>query len=296
MACILPCLVPLLAGTLAAQQPTTPPSQTAPENEIEPVEEDTWPAQSWRMAEVEVVGDHPSDLREEERIGDYKQPRWTAHRRFPTTRIYVIPKGQVEVEYWMRIDEPKHGETRVRNLYEIEFGLPWRFQFDFYINSIHDGEWEWFDETERAYELRWALADWGEIWGNPTLYYEIVDRQRGADKLEAKLLLGDEISEGWHWGSNLVWEKETGGEEERELELTGAISKTLSDEKFSLGGEFKAAQVTNDEDATHRHTYYVGPSAQWRPSPRTHIDIAPLAGLGPDSGKYTLYFVFGFEF
>jgi hypothetical protein len=291
----------LLAASAAAQDTGAPPprdaTHPAPGDEIVPVQAPDWPAQSWLMPEVEVLAERPSDLREEERIGSYGQPRWTAHRRFPTTRIYVIPEGEIEVEYWLRVDEPRHGDdTQIRHFYEIEFGLLHRFQLDLYVDAIHDGEWEPFDETERMVELRYALADWGELWGNPTLYYEVVDRQRGPDKLEAKLLLGDEWAEGWHWGTNFVWEKETGGEEERELEFTGAVSRTLVDERFSAGAELKVAQITNDVDAAHRHEYFAGPSFQWKPSPRAHIDCAPLLGFGPDSGDYTLYFIFGWEF
>jgi len=293
-------LAALLAVPAVAQETPTPPpqpsSKPAPQDEVEPAQ-NGWPAQTWLMPEVEVVGEPTSDLREEQRIGSYAQPRWTATRRFTTTRIYVIPEGTVEVEYWMRIDEPRHGdEAKVSNMYEIEFGLPYRFQLDFYIDSIHEGEWDFFDETERKYEVRWAVADWGRIWGNPTLYWEVVDRQRGADKWEGKLLFGDELAEGWHWGSNLVWEQETGGEEERELEFTGAISQTLVDERFSLGAEFKTSQITNNEEAAHRHEYFLGPSAQYKPVPRMHMDLAPLVGFGPDSDSYQIFFIMGWEF
>ena len=68
------------------------------------------------------------------------------------------------------------------------------------------------------------------------------------------------------------------------------------DERFSLGGEFKAAQITNDDDATHRHEYYAGPSLQYKPSPRSHIDFTPMAGFGPDGNDYQLYFIIGWEF
>src|SRR5690349_816117 len=42
------------------------------------------------MPAVEVVGRRAPELREEDRVGDNEQPRWTAHRRFPSTRIYVL--------------------------------------------------------------------------------------------------------------------------------------------------------------------------------------------------------------
>ncbi|HEX5010523.1 MAG TPA: hypothetical protein VFY71_08975 [Planctomycetota bacterium] len=294
-ACLLAAL--LAAPALAQDQPPPPtPSQPAPQDEVEPAQ-NGWPAQSWLMPEVEVVGEPTSDLREEQRIGSYAQPRWTAQRRFTTTRIYVLPESAVETEYWLRIDEPRNaGETKITHMYEVGFGLPYRFQFDFYVDSIHEGEWDFFDETERKYELRWAVADWGQLWGNPTLYYEIVDRQRGPDKLEYKLLLGDELAEGWHWGSNLVWEQETGGEQERELEFTGALSQTLVDDRFSLGAEFKTSQITNDVESAHRHEYFLGPSAQYKPVPRMHMDLAPLVGFGPDSDSYQIFFVMGWEF
>jgi hypothetical protein len=32
-------------------------------------------------------------------------------------------------------------------MYEVEFGLPYRFQFDFYILAEHENEWNFTDET-----------------------------------------------------------------------------------------------------------------------------------------------------
>jgi len=51
---------------------------------------------------VTVEGERVPELFEEQRIGSYQQPRWTATRRFPTTRVYVVPEGKVEFEYWLR--------------------------------------------------------------------------------------------------------------------------------------------------------------------------------------------------
>lgn len=46
---------------------------------------------TWVMPPIEVNGKAP--LTEEDRMGDYEQPRWTAHRRFSETRVYVIRRG-----------------------------------------------------------------------------------------------------------------------------------------------------------------------------------------------------------
>lgn len=289
-------LLLVLAAPVAAQNPPTPP-KPAPPDEVQPVEQGPdWPAQTWLMPEVQVVGARESDLKEEERIGSYGQPRWTAVRRFPTTRIYVLPEGEIDAEYWMRVDEDGHGETTVTHLYEIEMGLPHRFQLDLYVESKHGDEWDFTDETARLYELRYALADWGVLWGNPTLYYEYYDSQHGTDKREAKLLLGDELAEGWHWGTNVVYEKEVSGSREGETELTAGLSKTLIDERFSLGGELKANRVTEKGESGSRHEIFAGPSLQYRPSPRAHIDFAPLVGFGGDSGDLQIWFIAGWEF
>src|SRR5438270_7655409 len=40
---------------------------------------------TWELPAVRVVGEKPGELREEDRIGAYEQPRWTADRRFTGT-------------------------------------------------------------------------------------------------------------------------------------------------------------------------------------------------------------------
>ncbi len=252
---------------------------------------------SWEMPPTVVTAERVSSLREEDRIGDYGQPRWTARRLFPTTRVYVVPKGQFEVEGWTRIKMPRDGETTVETQYEMEMGLGHRLQLDLYLVNEKTGEEGDLDHAEQKYELRYALADWGEIWANPTLYFEWVQRSGESDKYEAKLLLGDEFSEGWHWGSNLVYEAEIGGALEHEYELTFGVSHTMVDEKFSLGAEMKAAMTNEHADRDDfTETLEIGPSLQYRPVPAMHIDFAPLFGIGDDSRRMDIFLVLGWEF
>jgi hypothetical protein len=249
---------------------------------------------SWELPPVNVVGEG-SGLREEDRVGTYEQPRWTTARRFPGTRVYVIPEGKVEVEYWLRptIDG---GTTEIRSLYEIEFGLPHRFQLDLYLRTDQNG-----DDSEMLlgsqFEIRYALADWGKIWGNPTLYAEWAGLEQRPDKVEFKLLLGDEIAPRWHWGVNVAAELETGGEREYEYQFTAGVSYTVIDERFSVGAELESffADVEDDR-GDFSQAYYLGPSFQYRPTPAFRINVAPLAGLGPDAGDFRLYLNLGYEF
>ena len=87
---------------------------------------------SYELPPVNVVGQKLSDLREEDRVGSYGQPRWTATRRFPNTRVYVVPEGKLEGELWFIPRFNKDGSTEGRYLAEIEYGLPHRFQIDVY--------------------------------------------------------------------------------------------------------------------------------------------------------------------
>lgn len=240
-----------------------------------------------------------SDFREEDRVGPYGQPEWTKFRRFPTTRVYVQPAGHIGFEYWMRPRFPEHGPTTIETQYEVEFGLPYRFQLDLYLVRHQNGDGDTPDGgvDEQKIELRWALADWDVLWGNPTLYFEVANRDNEADGIEAKLLFGGEMSPGWHWGTNLVFERQLGDALENVYEITAGVSHTLDDQRFSLGGELKAALVNEHADRDEfEEELYLGPSLQWRPSAKMHLDLATLVGIGADSQEAQAYFVIGYEF
>jgi hypothetical protein len=250
---------------------------------------------TYELPPVNVVGDKPSDLREEDRVGPYAQPRWTATRRFPNTRIYVIPEGKVEAELWFIPRFLKSGETNGRYLAEIEYGLPYRFQVDVYyrldINNAGDGQ------NGAQFEVRWALADWGKIWGNPTVYAEYIYHEHDADAVEFKLLLGDELAPRWHWGVNFVAELETGGEREYVYEVDGGISYTLIDQKLSAGAETKIEFATTQGGrGDYETSVMVGPSVQWWPMPRLSVNLAPLFGVSEDAPTARVYLNIGWEF
>jgi hypothetical protein len=251
---------------------------------------------SWEMPPT-VVRASPGALREEDLIGSYGQPRWTARRLFPTTRVYVRPEGEFAVEYWTRVKVPRDGgPTTVETEYEVEVGLPGRFQIDLYHVTSKTGREGELDTAEQKYELRYALADWGELWMNPAVYFEYVSRDSEVDKVEYKLLLGDELGEGWHFGSNLVLEHELGGVGENEYGLTLGLARTLIDETFSLGAEVKAALLDESADrGDYTKELEIGPSLRWMPLPQMHVDFAPLVGIGPDSRGADIFLVIGWE-
>lgn len=252
---------------------------------------------SWELPPTVVTGERWSPYRESDLIGDYGQPRWTSRRLFPTTRVYVLAPGQFDFEYWTRVKVPRRGASTVEHQYEFEIGLPNRFQLDVYHVTEKSGGEGTTDISEDKFELRYALADWGKIPLNPTLYAEWVSVSGGPDVFEGKLLLGDEIAPGWKFGTNLVWEHEVSGDLTNEYEITLGISRTIHDEKLSIGGEIKAALVdTHADRGNYEKELEIGPSLQWRPVPAMHIDIAALAGIGSDSRKADIFVVLGWEF
>ena len=253
--------------------------------------------QSWEMPEIVVVGQRPSELREENRVGSYGQPRWTATRRFPTTRVYIVPEGKMELEYWLRTTWEKDGTTSYRSLYEAEVGLPHRFQFDIYHRTDQSSDTGEIFTSEQL-ELRYALADWGVLPGNPTLYFEWIrhDQRDEPDQVEPKILFGGDLYPRWHWGLNFVGEFQTGGELEREYSVRGGLSYTVRDSKLAIGGECQASFTdTKDDRGNFEESVVLGPSVQYRPFPQMTINVAPLFGVTEDSPHAQVWFNCGWE-
>lgn len=242
-----------------------------------------------------VVGVPAPAFHEEERVGAYAQPRWTVDRRFPGVRTYVMPDGAFEFEYWARADIPRHGATEMQHMFEVEIGLPNRFQLDLYAISRSEGNGPNF--FDQAIELRYAFADWGPLPANPTLYLEYINKDQAPDKVEAKLLLSGELAPRWHWGQNILFEAETGGDREYEYGWTGGISYTVIDAKLSMGVEaqFSLFDVQGDR-GSYRDETFVGPTIQYRPTPRIHLNLAPLIGVDGESPAAKLLFNFAYEF
>ncbi|MFO1011935.1 MAG: hypothetical protein U1F29_17870 [Planctomycetota bacterium] len=266
---------------------------------VNPADKQRTPGDAQDVTSTVVTGQRVqvSEFREEDLVGPYRQPEWTKFRRFPTTRVYVQPPGHVGVEWWMRPTLPRHGPAEIQNQYEIEFGLPGRFQLDLYLVRDQEGNDGPASVGEQKVEVRWALADWDEIPWNPTLYLELANKDSEPDSIEAKLLLGDELSPGWHWGANLVFEHEMGGSLENAHEITLGLSHTLEDQNLSLGGEIKAALINTHADRNEfEEELLIGPSLQYRPTARMHIDVATLVGIGADSPEAQGFLVVGYEF
>jgi len=251
-----------------------------------------------RLPEVEVTGLNAPQ--EDLPIGPSQQPEWTARRRFATTRIYVQPPWQVETELGWDATFPRTGKPEHLIQEEVEIGLPHRFQLDF---ENHDQNFEedagatnWHHDSN-SLELGYAFADWDVIPLNPTLKGEWKFNHGAADAYELQLLLGEEFGPRWHWGLNLFFEHQIGDDRRQEVAASHAISYTLIDEKLSAGVEMKFS-AGSDKDSRNdpEKSFELGPSVQWRPTRRTHLDVVPLIGVGHDAPQAELLVFFGIEF
>lgn len=288
-------------------EPVTPPVRVVPPEEDTALYEPMQPYESPYAFPGYARGTIPWDsnviTRDNQLVGPYGQPVWTTQRPFAGVRTYVLPPGTVQFEQWCRPTWPQVGKPEYRYLEEIAIGLPGRFQLDIYERwNVEQNE----DNKSRAnhegvqIELRYALADWGVLPLNPTLYIEWIERggrQDKADKYEFKLLGAEEVLPYVYYATNFVLEHETQDEHEVEVAWSNALATTVIDRKLMAGMETNLAQTTVTGARSQQDVVFtLGPTMQWRPTNRTYLTTTALFGTTPDSPLCQAYFIFGYQF
>ena len=246
---------------------------------------------------------HGKRLNEMQLVGEYDQPVWSTFRKFPTTRIYVqVPPGQAMYEKWMEIRDNKGDKgTEIRMRDEFAFGLGKRLELDLYLYSITTGSGENATLNWRAFswEIRYALADWGKIFGNPTLYFEYLYMNGDYNKIEHKLLLGGNINDYSIWGVNFIYEGQLANnyEKDEELSVTASYSRILSNH-ISLGASYQYVTENEREGGEDNisEEHLLGPSFQLKLHDRAYLDVEPLIGLTKESKKSKTFIIFGWRF
>lgn len=239
-------------------------------------------------------------LNEEAFIGEYRRPEWTSKRRFGATRAYIQQDPwQVSVEQWWRSRSFRNQGKKLESRFieEIEIGLPYRLQFDIY------GDWGHEDgrtiKQDLAFELRWALADWGVIPLNPTLYgeYKLSDGTYDSDVFEFKLLFCEDLAPRVHWAMNFSYEREIARARNNEFVISQGLSYTLIDQKLSIGIEMQYKYENQEGGRVNGdRKFNVGPSVQWRPTPNSWINFVCMAGCSAPSPAVEGFVIFGYNF
>ncbi len=251
-------------------------------------------AQEAEAPSVEVTGTAPGALRQDTPVGPYNQPEWTLQRAFSTSRVYVRPPGTLSFNHFWT-PEFKDGTVEHTFREEVEIGLPYRLQLDLYQNwGIEKGDAFY---KGSSIELRYALANWGKIPLNPTLYGEWNFNDDAPDKWELKLLLGQIFSRRWNWAGNFTYEQETGGEREQEIALSSALTYALIDQTLNAGVEMLWEHKTSkDTRGDPENEFLIGPSINVRPTRFSFITVAPLFGTTNDSPDAEVFVIAGFNF
>ncbi len=231
------------------------------------------------------------------KVGAYGQPLWTTIRMFPSTRVYVMnPPGTAMYEKWFDIRNRRDGATQIRMRDEFTFGLGKRLQLDLYSHTVYDGyngdkEFKW---RGFSWEFRYALADWGKIWGNPTVYWEtkMLDGRWG---IEPKLLLGDRFGERGIWGFNAIYEGNLAGtKEEREPEYayTASFAEIINN-NITIGGSH---MLRYNDYAGGSTEVYFGPLVQYRFNNRGYLSVEHMHGLTDASHLSRSTIIFAWRF
>ena len=255
----------------------------------------TQPRDSVRTLQEVIVT--AKKYRQFELVGPSQQPAWTLVRKFPATRVYImVPPGTVMYEKWFDARTSRGGGTELRMRDEFAFGLAKRLELDLYMHTVYrnDGDQSTFGFRGFSWEVRYALADWGKIWGNPTLYFEHKLLDGKYQGIEPKILLGDRIGKKGIWGLNLIYEAyvaPTRLEQQREYAYTASYGYVVNDDlTIGISNMFRH----NDADGTNE--LYVGPALQYRFNGNAYINFEVLPGLNQDAKLFRNTIIFGWRF
>ena len=228
------------------------------------------------------------------------RPEWVAARPFGESDVYVLPKGVSAFVFSLRPTRPLSGATSTESAYRADFGLPARFQLGVHATGRAEGRGEAIGNIDaQALEMRWAFAEWGRLWGNPTVEIGWTEASRGPDVATVKLLLGGGgQANGWRWGSNVILSQQAGAEREIERVVTAGATYAPG-RAVSIGAEARFALtdlVAGGSRTAPSHEILAGPSLQFRPVRRLFIDLAPLFGATSDSSRSRVTLLGGWQF
>jgi hypothetical protein len=265
-------------------------------------------AQTAASEEVVVTGD---DIR-----SAYGAPGGFSRTRFtPLTTAYVLPPWQFYFGEIYEGDAFQHGPPDHLFTQEMEMGLPGRF------GVAAETQLERFNggggfETV-SLEGRYALADWGKIPLNPTIFVEYKfgvgpirheeippppgggEEEAGPpqrpDAYEIRLLLSQEFCHRWEWALNAFFEKENTGDRGRELGFAQSVVTPilLPREQLKVGLEMEYKNFTvKDTRGNAENSVVIGPTVAYRTSKNTRFDVSALFGCNDESPHAQIFAVF----
>lgn len=259
-------------------------------------------------------------VRGEEAGSAYGAPPSFSRARFaPLTSAYVLPpwafySGTIYEGNAFRHGPPDHLFTQ-----EVEMGLPYR------LGVAAEMRFERFNggggPASFSLEGRYALADWGKIPLNPTIFAEYkfgigpIRHEEGPppppgeeeeegppdrpNAYEFRLLLAEDFGDKVGWAMNLFFEKENTGDRGREwgFSQSATMPVLLPNERLKAGLEMQYVNFTvKDTRGDPIHRFVVGPTASWKPAKNMRLDLSPLFGCTHDSPSVQVFLAFSYLF
>ena len=258
--------------------------------------------------EVVVTGDD---------IGSaYGAPGGFSRTRFaPLTTAYVLPPWQFYFGEIYEGDAFQHGPPDHLFTEEVEMGLPGRFGVaaETQFERFHGGG----GASTVSLEGRYALANWGKIPLNPTLFVEYKfgvgpirheevppppgggEEEAGPpqrpDAYEIRLLLAQEFCNRWEWAMNMFFEKENTGDRGREWGFAQSVVTPilLPREQLKVGVEMQYKNFTvKDTRGNADNSFVIGPTVAFRTTKNTRFDVSTLFGCNDESPHAQIFAVF----
>jgi hypothetical protein len=247
----------------------------------------------------------------------YGAPGGFSRTRFaPLTTAYVLPPWTFYFGEIYEGDALRHGPPDHLFTQEMEMGLPYRF------GVAAEANFERFNggggASTVSIEGRYALADWGKIPLNPTIFVEYkfgvgpIRHEEGPapppgeeeeesgppqrpDAYEVRLLLAEEFGGRFEWAMNGFFEKENTLDRGREWGFAQSLVTPilLPREQLKVGVEMQYKNFTvKDTRGDPIHTFVIGPTAAFRTTQNTRFDVSTLFGCTDDSPQVQVFAVF----
>jgi hypothetical protein len=242
------------------------------------------------------------------RVQTYRpSPSDTQIREFTQTRMWVLDPGRYTVEQWWtgQLGGQVNGPAADHSFFqsEIEMGVAPHIQVDIYLNlemvqndtgggppfgpGLHLA-----DHTGVAAEVRYALPSyWGEVFMNPTLYFEVASQYYNSPRAEFRLLLGGELftpkllgaanllyEQNIFWGPTNTVDMEVGADLGANYDLVDGVVRVGAE--MQTGGDMHGTR-------TLQPVLYIGPSVILKTKNNAFkILTTMLFGTQPYDAKY----------
>lgn len=216
--------------------------------------------------------------------------------RLPTTRFYVTEPWEIEFEQFYDGVVPRKGPPTQLFQTEVEFGLPGRIQLGVNEGLVH-APGDRLRHDEIVFETRFALAPWGKLPLNPTLFAEWHVREQDSDAYEFKILLAQDLGDRWFWAFNATFEHEVSGGLESEVGFSQSILYTFIPSVLRMGAEMTLNRpIERGGHGIPEVEFAIGPSVAWQVCKHAELKVAPLIGVTSHSPRVEIAVLLGIDF